>query len=306
MTVADVTARAVLVEDNKNIDDKGKVYIQTKPLYLSIFLTLCLLFASNMFLARWAYSQNELQDNALNSPAKNISHKQAKVQEIDRKGNIILADGQKLYLPGIVLFNSGKAHLRKFLTKNQPVRYYPLTAHQQVSLNDALAAEVELLPNFFLRDQLILSGHALMFPHYLTRAEAQRLRALEQISQQRRGTIWRKTKHPAIITPEQAENYIGQYKIIRGKIFKHEWQEKIVYLNFAADWRTDFTIRAPRTVFTEIQTALGWQENLTGKIIECRGILHQYYGAALDLSHEGQCYLEDYPADYPTDYPADE
>ncbi len=214
----------------------------------------------------------------------------ATIEHVRKNGHIILSDNTEIYLQGIILLPSGRRHLHKLLPKGQTLRVKLITT--SLSQQDILPAEIELLPHFFLRDQLIIAGHALMFPHYLTRAEAMRLRDLEKIAQQNHTSIWRKIKHPPIISPDMADKYIGQYKIVRGKIIKHDWQEKVVYLNFANDWRTDFTVRAPKNTFQEIQQKLGWRDNLAGKIIECRGMLHKYYGAAIDLSHEGQCFLE--------------
>ena len=214
----------------------------------------------------------------------------AEISAIDKNGIIQLKDGRTANLAGIILVANGRKHLQKLLPQS-PVKIHILQKASAKFLPAQI--EIELLPNFFLRHQLLQSGNALMFPFTTGAEDAKKLRASEIIARNKPTGIWRKKKYPALLTPADAAKNLGRYKIVRGKILKQETHKNITYLNFGKNWRDDFTVRAPEQKFNAIAKQNGWATNLQNKIIECRGVLHEFYGAAIDLNHPAQCVLTD-------------
>ncbi|MCH9853888.1 MAG: hypothetical protein K0U45_10360 [Alphaproteobacteria bacterium] len=206
----------------------------------------------------------------------------------NKNGHIILSDDRRIKLDGIVLFPEGIKHLRELITKGTQVRVIPAIKSPAIQLR----AEVEILPDFFIRDEMLKAGHAIMFPFYLDYETASHLRELERIGAEKQVGIWRnqeKAFRPIIVDALQAANHIGEYRIVRDVIVNHETRKNVVYLNFGDEWQTDFTVRAIDTRFLLIQNKLGWPDDLRGFTIECRGTIHEFYGPAIDLNHYGQC-----------------
>ena len=204
----------------------------------------------------------------------------------NKNGQIILSDDRRITLNGIILFPEGVKHLRKLLTKGTNIKVIPAIQSPAIQLR----ADIEVLPDFFIVDELLKSGHALMFPFYLDVQTAIRLRDLERIGIEKKVGVWRNQKNkPIILDALQAKNHIGQYRIIRDVVKKQDTHNDVVYLNFGDEWQTDFTVRTIDTRFLLIQHKLDWPDDLTGLTLECRGTLHEFYGPAIDLNHYGQC-----------------
>ncbi|MCH9844849.1 MAG: hypothetical protein K0U39_05005 [Alphaproteobacteria bacterium] len=206
----------------------------------------------------------------------------------NKNGQIILSDDRRINLNGVILFPEGVKHLRKLIKKGTNVRVIPAIQSPAMQLR----ADIEILPDFFITDELLKSGHALMFPFYLDYETASRLRDLEKIGAEKQVGAWRnQEKKPIIIDALQAANHIGQYRIVRDVVKKQDTHNDVVYLNFGDEWQTDFTIRTIDTRFLLIQHKLNWPDDLTGLTLECRGTIHEFYGPAIDLNHYGQCFI---------------
>ena len=204
----------------------------------------------------------------------------------NKNGQITLSDDRRINLNGIILFPEGVKHLRKLLKKGTNIRVIPAVESPAIQLR----ADIEVLPDFFITEELLKSGHALMFPFYLDYETASRLRELEKIGAERQLGVWRKQKKkPIIIDALQAAKHIGEYRIVRDIVKKQEIHKNVVYLNFGDEWQTDFTIRTRDARFLLIQHKLDWPDDLTGLTLECRGTIHEFYGPAMDLNHYGQC-----------------
>jgi micrococcal nuclease len=79
----------------------------------------------------------------------------------------------------------------------------------------------------------------------------------------------------------------GRFRIVRGTVVRIAPTESYVYLNFGADWRTDFTVRVRRA---ELEGALSGidLEGLAGRVVEVRGVVLEAGGPLIELSHPEQ------------------
>jgi micrococcal nuclease len=63
--------------------------------------------------------------------------------------------------------------------------------------------------------------------------------------------------------------------------------ERYVYLNFGADWRADFTVRAQRADLAGALAGLDLAA-LAGRMVEVRGVVLEAGGPLIELSHAEQ------------------
>ncbi len=258
----DVVVRNVAVEN------------ATKTLLLNLVLSLQIFFVAS--------------SSAEHLNAQHLSPFLTTITKINTNNIFTLKDGREIQLAGILITENGAQHLQKLLHNNQ-VQVHVFK--KQFNDNLPLIVDIELFPNFFLIAELLKSGNALMFPFAISPMDAEFLRKLEAMAAKKNIGIWNETQYSPIISADATTDYLGQYKIIRGIIIKHDEHKKTVYLNFGHDWRNDFTVRSPKKLFAEIVKINHWGKNLTGVEIICRGTLHNFYGPAIDLHHAGQCHI---------------
>ncbi len=68
-----------------------------------------------------------------------------------------------------------------------------------------------------------------------------------------------------------------------------------VFLNFGADWRTDFTISASRATRNRFEAAGVRLETLDGAVVRVRGWLQEENGPMIILTHPAQLDIIDAP-----------
>ncbi|MGI9508963.1 MAG: thermonuclease family protein [Geminicoccaceae bacterium] len=107
------------------------------------------------------------------------------------------------------------------------------------------------------------------------------LLALEDRARRARRGIW---KDPAMLPKQAAELSfgIGTRQIVEGRVKRIFVNDRYVYLNFGADWRTDFTIRLSRKMIGRE----GFDADaLDGKMLRVRGVLQDSRGPLIDVSN---------------------
>jgi endonuclease YncB( thermonuclease family) len=94
----------------------------------------------------------------------------------------------------------------------------------------------------------------------------------------------------------QVASLAGSFQIIRGRVVRVAPTERYVYLNFGADWRSDFTLRVARSEERSFRAAGIELEQLAGREVEVRGYLLEAGGPLIELSHPEQIRLGPDPA----------
>lgn len=87
--------------------------------------------------------------------------------------------------------------------------------------------------------------------------------------------------HEAMISADDAARVIGQWAQVRGIIRHVSVQKTAAYLNFAEDWKSDFTIHLPKIMLKHYGAET--LEALKGKEVRVRGFVHRYAGARITL-----------------------
>jgi micrococcal nuclease len=81
---------------------------------------------------------------------------------------------------------------------------------------------------------------------------------------------------------------VGSFQIVRGRVVRVAPTERYIYLNFGADWRSDFTVRVARSSERSFGEAGIELEELAGREVEVRGYVLEAGGPLIELSHPEQ------------------
>lgn len=189
-----------------------------------------------------------------------------------------LADASKAYLEGLVL---GRAVFLRYGGARLD-RHGRVLAH--LFRDDGAGAET------WVQGAMLAAGMARMYTFPDNRALVAGMRAREAEARTERRGIWA-LDYYAVRGPEGLERDIGTFQVVVGTIRDAAKVKGTVYLNFGADWRTDFTVsvdaKALRTFKKAGLDPAGW----TGRRIEARGWLAKRNGPMIKASHPEQLHL---------------
>lgn len=224
-------------------------------------------------------------------------------EEVLRAGRVIdgdtlrLEDGRELRLAGIAapkrplgvaaerpwpLADQAKAALGE-LVMGQDLRLEPKDPDRD-RYGRLLAQLYVLVPGqaaIWVQGALLARGLARVERSVETAEVAAELLAVEAAARAARRGLWRIAFY-AVRTPETVARDIGSYQLVEGRVLAAAKVRGRVYLNFGADWRSDFTVSlAPATVRRFKRKGLdplalegqrirvrGWVESFNGPLIE--------------------------------------
>jgi endonuclease YncB( thermonuclease family) len=89
--------------------------------------------------------------------------------------------------------------------------------------------------------------------------------------------------------------FIDSFQVVEGMVTRVTKNRNDVYLDFGDDWRTDFSVFAPRTVVAASARAGLDLESLAGQSLRVRGWLKWRSGPMIELSHPQQIERPDIP-----------
>lgn len=144
----------------------------------------------------------------------------------------------------------------------------------------------------WIQQEMLRAGMARFYSFPDNRACSDEMLAAERAARKARRGIW---AHPfyAIRRHETVDRDIGTFQVVEGRVMSAANVRGRVYLNFGADYRTDFTIAispADRPVFE----AAGYDlTSLAGKEIRVRGWIRKRNGALIESTHPEQIELNE-------------
>lgn len=90
---------------------------------------------------------------------------------------------------------------------------------------------------------------------------------------------------------QEAGRFIGTYQLVEGVVFAVARQRNRTYVNFTADWHTDFTIVLSKKVLRLFKRAAIDPGDFAGRPVRVRGWVESWNGPAIKASHPGQIEL---------------
>lgn len=133
-----------------------------------------------------------------------------------------------------------------------------------------------------LEQALVKAGWAAVDPSSMTgdEHEIDAMLAVEDKARRDGRGIW---KHAAA-WPKKADDVsteIGLRQIVEGRVRRVSENDRYLYLNFGADWRTDFTVRLGQKMISSVGLDAA---AFDGKRLRVRGVLQESRGPLIDIS----------------------
>jgi micrococcal nuclease len=151
-----------------------------------------------------------------------------------------------------------------------------------------LVAQIERDDGLWLQGALLEAGLAQVQTRPGEVERAADLRAAERVARAASRGLWADPAE-APQSADDAHADIGSFRIVHGRVLRVADTRNFVYLNFGADWRTDFTLRLDKPAAAALARALDAPlEQLAGRTVEARGFLVEAGGPLIDVSHPEQ------------------
>lgn len=142
----------------------------------------------------------------------------------------------------------------------------------------------------WIQGEMLRLGWARVYTFQDNRGLAAEMLALEGEARAARRGIW---AHPyyAIVPPDRAGRVINTFQLVEGKVLDAAEVKGRVYLNFGADWKTDFTVLVPARVRKALAREGMDPAGFKGRIVRVRGWLKEYNGPVIEMTHPEQLEL---------------
>lgn len=219
------------------------------------------------------------------------------VTEVVDGDTLFLDDGTQVRLVGIQApkLPLGRAGFRKWpladeakatlVSLTEGRRFLLRFGGQQIDRHGRTLAHLVTADGFWLQGEMLRLGMARVYSFPDNRKLVDEMLALERAARDGRFGIW---SHPyyAVRTPGSLSRDIGTFQIVEGRIADAALVRGMLYLNYGADWRTDFTVsidRAAGRLFRSTDPAT-WR----GRTIRVRGWIRSRNGPLVEATHPEQ------------------
>jgi endonuclease YncB( thermonuclease family) len=139
----------------------------------------------------------------------------------------------------------------------------------------------------WIQGELLRAGLARVYSFADNRGAVAELLALEREARAARRGIWADPFY-AVRTAEESGDWLGGFELVEGRVIAVGQGGGNTYLNFAEDWREDFTVafdRRSRKLFEDEGIDLG---GYAGKAVRVRGWLKARNGPMIEVTHPEQ------------------
>lgn len=144
----------------------------------------------------------------------------------------------------------------------------------------------------WIQGAVLEAGMARVYSFPDNRAAVSEMLALERSARQAGRGIW---GHPyyAVRTAEEAVGAVGGFALVEGVILVAEEVRGRIYLNFAEDWDSDFTISIEPADTRTFEEAGIDPTQWEGRRVRVRGWLREFNGPLIEATHPEQIELLD-------------
>ncbi len=183
-------------------------------------------------------------------------------------------------------------------------RYGRLLAHVWVlEETKAASGRAQKAQNMiWVQGELIRQGLARVYSFPDNRACVRQLLDLEARARRNRLGIWRTRFAFAVrdaARPHTLYRYVNRFEIVEGRVHKVAHTRKWSFLNFAENWKQDFTLMVPARARRRFKRAGIDLDKLAGRRVRARGWLEIWNGPLLKLTHPEQLELLPKPEPFP-------
>ena len=180
-----------------------------------------------------------------------------------------LAPEAKALVEELVLGHDVKLHLAPA----------PQDRHRRVLAHLSRASD-----GLWVQGELLKRGYARVYTFPDNRVLADELLAFERQARADKRGIWG-VPYYQIRTPENVRHDIGTFQLVEGRVFDVAHVKRTIYLNFAMNWRKDFTIQIDAKRAGDFAAAGVDLKKLRGKRVRVRGWVKSKNGPLIMLDH---------------------
>jgi endonuclease YncB( thermonuclease family) len=151
-----------------------------------------------------------------------------------------------------------------------------------------LLAHLERDDGLWLQGEMLRLGLARVYTFADNRGRIEEMLLIERRARAEAVGIWRHPFYRIRAADAIADSEIGTFQLVEGTIAAVERVKSRVYLNFGADWRTDFTAIVDAKAISLFAGSGLDPLALRGFRVRVRGWLDRYNGPLIELSHPEQ------------------
>jgi endonuclease YncB( thermonuclease family) len=222
------------------------------------------------------------------------------VVEVPAGDRLIMSEGRSVRLAGVRLPGADEpatepsAAARAALERLVSGEYVGLgTQGEAHDRYGRLVAQIERADGLWIQGALLERGLVQVQTRPGETARAGEMLALERGARAAGRGLWAETRFAAR-SAQDPGGIAGGFQIVRGRVARIAPVGRYLYLNFGADWRTDFTVRLPRPEQKRLEARLGHDvAHLEGRDVEVRGFVLEAGGPLIALSHPEQLEVHD-------------
>ena len=214
---------------------------------------------------------------------------------------VLLADGRSVRLLGIQApkLSLGRASVTDWPLGNESKIFLEkLVSGKQIKLslgetpNDRYGrtlAHLYLPDGRWVQGEIIKSGMARVYSFPDNRRLVPDLLAIETVARKNKRGIWGNDYY-AVQTSESILNpkFNDTFQLVEGVVLDVAEVKKNIYLNFGADWKSDFTATIPLSARAKFTAGKIRAKDLSGKKIRVRGWVKSKNGPMIELTHPEQ------------------
>jgi micrococcal nuclease len=158
---------------------------------------------------------------------------------------------------------------------------------QRIDRHKRLLAHLVLADGTWVQAALLEAGLARVYSFADNRAAVAEMLAAEGRARAARRAIW---GHPffQVRTPETAAKHINSFELVEGTVLDVATVGGRIYLNYGANWRTDFTVVVPPKSAKLFAQHAVKPESYKGRRIRVRGWLASRDGPMIEATHPEQ------------------
>lgn len=108
------------------------------------------------------------------------------------------------------------------------------------------------------------------------------LLALESVAREARRGVWALAEYRAV-DADQALRYVDTFQLVEGRVRTVEQKGGRTYLNFGADWRSDFTVLVPAGIRRQLVAGGLDLPGYEGRMVRVRGWIKSRNGPLIEL-----------------------
>jgi micrococcal nuclease len=217
----------------------------------------------------------------------------AQLLRVERNGSVVFADGRAAHLEGILLPAGAADRTPQGFADQALAMLGTLAAHAPLTLTavppkedryDRVRGQLFAADGTWIQAALLKRGLARVSIAPDRTECAAELFAAEAQARAAHAGLWSAPSY-AIRTPDTVRRDIGTFQIVEGKVLNTGLRNGRAYLNFGADWRTDFTVTIEPEDMPNFRRLGVDPRAYEGQTIRVRGILQFLNGPEIEVAN---------------------